>query len=355
MKTRSPRTVLVAAIGLTTVLSTQRVTAQDAGEQEVAEQEAIEQEVREQGVDEAAADDGQRELSEEEQAELYARRQAAMAAWDMFEKPKDRSEVAFEVYLRGRDDVPPLPVSIAEWDSLTGFMRSLAGIQDEGMFVTRQLNELLQQKSLLLAYCDQLDGIRDRVKEVEKQLERGMTFERAARLYSEDKNSGSVGGDFGQYAHGNLWYPLEPFAWGQEIGEVRTFMTRFATYMVKVVEKTPGATPLKDKIKIKIIWMGFGEKLNSKRRTQINRLLAVRSDHERFRRILPPALQDEASFGPTDIAPMGKPDTLLTEFSDDDARHGRIAPPENVPGAVSGDQPPKKAAASSDGNAPAPR
>jgi len=241
------------------------------------------------------------------------------------------SDVAFEVLLAG-GEMPPLPVTFEEWEGLIGRMRGLADILDEGVFLNLQLAELIEQKATLLFHHVDLPGVERRVKEVMDRLSSGEDFSRVAKIYSDDRTSGRMDGDFGRYRFGSLFYPVHPDVYLQEVGKIGAYYTKYGVYVLRLEDKLIGSKPYEIDVQLSAIVLKYapGQGLSREERARMNRRIRVRTAHERFRRVLPPALQlpPPPGFGPSDIAPLGAADTPLLQLSDLDEKNLRPAGPK---------------------------
>lgn len=93
---------------------------------------------------------------------------------------------------------------------------------------------------------EQLEGILTRAKEIRQKIIAGeITFEEAARKYSEDSASAQAGGDVGFFGQGQLLRSLEEVAFSLKDGEVSSVVqSPIGFHILRVTERR--LAPLKD-------------------------------------------------------------------------------------------------------------
>ena len=238
----------------------------------------------------------------------------------------DRDEdVAFWVRLDGHD-APPIPVTVAEWDGYFGELYDVYPVEDHASFIYRMLQGMLDAKAVQLKYHDQIEPTLARVEEAMRKLERGTTWERVVRLYSTDAASKSDGGFQGEYRRSLLRYPLDHGLFEIEPGNAMgPFLTKWGAETIYCHSKQGQAGALQQRVEISLLLIPFGEGIGRLEWPHLRRRLRITCTNERFRQFLPPGLLDDppATFGPTDVAPLGEPNARLERILD-----GPPLPPE---------------------------
>lgn len=223
--------------------------------------------------------------------------------------------------------VPVYPISIAEFQGYCDYIRALAPIADESDFVSTALNDLMEQRAVHLHYLDVMTKVKGRAALAVDRLERGIPFDKVVKQNSEDDTGRQAGGQFGNDMHGAYIgrYPMEMVLFSMKPGDyVGPILDKYAAYIVHCDENVPSPVDRrKDRVRTHAICIRYSPNsvLSNMEREKLLNSVRLRTDHERFRRILPPALQVPplTTFGPDDIAPIGKPDTPLKQRSLDDA------------------------------------
>ncbi len=226
--------------------------------------------------------------------------------------------------------VPVAPVSVAEIDSYLAEARSIGPVGNEGMFGNMLLSGLLEQRATILFYYEVLPGMKERLKRAVEKIDRGMPFEKVIKQNSEDDQGKMTGGYFGDNVRGeNLQrYPFERIVFGLEPGDVvGPIFDKFMAYLMlcdKHTHSEGGRHP--EEVVTRVVASRYAVNLLSTK--EVGRLMSamrVRSDKERFLRVLPPGAQSPPpkKFGPDDIAPIGKPEAPLKYRSLDDALDGK--------------------------------
>jgi hypothetical protein len=218
------------------------------------------------------------------------------------------------------------PISIAEFQGYCDYIRTIAPIADESGFVLTALNDLLEQRAVHLYYLDALPKVKGRVAMAVDRLERGIPFEKVVKQNTEDDTGRQSGGQFGDDLHGAYIgrYPMEIVLFSMKPGDlVGPIFDKYAAYVMRCDERVQSpADPRKDRVKTRAICIRYAQNsvLSGADRQKLLNSVRLRTDQERFRRILPPAVQVPplTSFGPDDIAPIGQPDAPLKQRSLDD-------------------------------------
>lgn len=227
--------------------------------------------------------------------------------------------------------VPVYPISIAEFQGYCDYLRTIAPIADESDFVSTALNDLMEQRAVHLHYLDVMTKVKGRAAMAADRLERGIPFEKVVKQNTEDDTGRQAGGQFGNEVHGAYIgrYPMEMVLFAMKPGEVvGPILDKYAAYIVRCDENVPNlANRCKDRVRTHAICIRYSPNsiLSSNDREKLLNSVRLRTDLERFRRILPPALQVPplTNFGPDDIAPVGKPDAPLKQRSLDDSRDNK--------------------------------
>jgi hypothetical protein len=246
--------------------------------------------------------------------------------------------IAFEVWLDSRpprkvyveDPADPtkkiaknvvsvLRIPDAEWDDYVAFVtQDIPPGGDVATFETVVVNSMLDQKSTLLARRDDLPSVEQRAAPALQKLRRGVPFKQVVRVHSEDQTSASAdglldqdtrGGYFDQYPFAKLVFELNP---GDVVGPV---YDKNCAYVLRLDKKTPGSTSRFDRADISGVVIRYqpGPGPGSMDVASVRASVRVRTNEERFHRILAPGIQvpTPKTFGPDDIAPVGTPDAKL--------------------------------------------
>ena len=128
-------------------------------------------------------------------------------------------QVAFYVSLEG-DSRPPLPVSLAEWDHYLGTLGPIYQPSSRGSILYQALWHLLEAKVMMYMYAEKLPQLKERAEQALRKLERGTSWKRVVRLYTEDILSRATAGDQGKFQRTMRRYPLELGPWELEEGQV---------------------------------------------------------------------------------------------------------------------------------------
>lgn len=119
------------------------------------------------------------------------------------------------------------------------------------------------------------------IKEIREQIVQGkISFEDAAKQYSDDKGSAPKGGDLGAFAAGSMVKPFEEAAFSLKTGEVsEPVKTRFGYHLILVYNKEPSELISFEKVKQSLI-----EKQKSKLRQTLTTeyWLKIQADPEVF-------------------------------------------------------------------------
>jgi hypothetical protein len=223
--------------------------------------------------------------------------------------------------------VPVYPISIAEFQGYCDYIRTIAPIADESAFVSTALNDLMEQRAVHLYYLDVLTKVKGRAALAIDRLERGIPFDKVVKQNSEDDTGRQAGGQFGNETHGAYIgrYPMEIVLFSMKPGEfVGPILDKYAAYIVRCDENVENpVNRRKDRVRTHAICIRYSPNsvLSNSEREKLLNSVRLRTDHERFRRILPPGIQVPplTTYGPDDIAPIGKPDAPLKQRSLDDA------------------------------------
>jgi hypothetical protein len=222
------------------------------------------------------------------------------------------------------------PVSIAEIDGCIATARAIGAVGNEGMFVNALLAGVLEQRAAVLYYHDVLPGMKERLQRAVEKIDKGVPFEKVIKQNSEDDQGKMRGGYFGDNVRGeNIGrYPFEQIVFGLEPGDVvGPVFDKFMAYVMlcdrhwRVDEKHRD-----EQVLTRVVCSRYAVNLmNSKDTAKLLTSVRVRSDKERFVRVLPPGAQvpPPKQFGPDDIAPVGKPEQPLKFRSPVDAIDGK--------------------------------
>lgn len=259
--------------------------------------------------------------------------------------------VAFEVWLEGieprplhREEPDPerpgqmrvvpgtavavLKVPDAEWDEYWNYLMRFVPPGDEAMFVTVVLAEMIEQKAMLLHYCDDLSDVEKRAAAALAKLKAGAPWRDVVRSHSEDSVSRDVDGLTLEDERGPLLYlyPFPKTLFELEQGDiVGPVYNKQAAYILKVDKITRSANaPWHDLYRASSVVLRYpaGQNLKAQNIAEIKSSARVRTAQERFRRVLPPGMQvpPPPRFGPDDIAPIGEPGAQLKRRNVDDAK-----------------------------------
>ncbi|MEO6883933.1 MAG: peptidylprolyl isomerase [Bacteroidia bacterium] len=95
-----------------------------------------------------------------------------------------------------------------------------------------RLNEDALPKDTLKAYM--------KIMEIRSKILKGMSFDEAAREYSEDPSAKTNGGDLGYFTALQMVYPFETMAYKTKVGEISMpVRTRFGYHIIKVNDIRP--------------------------------------------------------------------------------------------------------------------
>ncbi len=225
-------------------------------------------------------------------------------------------EVAFWISLV---DVPDreVPVTIEEWDTYYNYMRGIYKPKKDPTFLYKLLRPLLEAKLMKIVFMDKIPELEQKSAEVMRKLERGAKFDRIARLYSEDNTSRGFGGDMGAFTHSFRRYPLEHHLFDIETGAYGgPYFTKYGAEIYWIQDRKGKSGSRKESLDIAYVLLRWGPGFGGQEWTRLRRSARFRTDKERFRQFLPPALQLDPpeQFGPSDLAPLGQPGMGLTVF-----------------------------------------
>jgi hypothetical protein len=252
---------------------------------------------------------------------------------------------AFEVWLEGQEPrriyvTEPVPgqadatqqvqkpvvsllrVTDDEWGQYVAFLEQDQDqntmVGDPSTFLTVVATVMLQQKAVVLAYRDDLPSIEKRAAAAFEKLARGIPFDQVVRTHTEDEVARSSGGLLMDDTRGAVLasYPFSKAIFEMQPGEVcGPIYNKTAAYIIHVDRITEDANPRFNKVRASAITLKYstGSKVQTKDLGVIHDSVRVRTDAERFKRLLPPGIQvpPPATFGPDDIAPVGNPDAKL--------------------------------------------
>ncbi len=260
------------------------------------------------------------------------------------------ADVAFEVWLDGfaprtitvagpgADPADPaskvkkpvvsvLRVSNAECEEYVKFMREDAPRGDESFFLTVVFQEILAQKAMLVLRRDDLPDVEKRAQAALDKLRRGASFDEVLRVHSEDDTSRQVGGIFAHESRAGLMdrYPIGMALFAMQPNQViGPVFDKTAAYILRIDRRDHSNNPWFDRVKSSAIVLRYttGPGLKMRESARLDNSVRVRSEQERYLRILPPAVQfpPPKSFGPSDVAPLGKAGMPLRQRHLDDAR-----------------------------------
>lgn len=228
-------------------------------------------------------------------------------------------EVAFWVHLDPMN-LPPLAVTIAEWEQYIDYLHGIYPTRDESMFLTTVIRQMLEQKVALMMYREQIPGLLAKADEVLAKLDEGADFERMLKLYSKNPNAQVTGGR-AEYRRTMRRYPLEYDAFRLETGTYGgPFFSKFGAEIIYVESRTGEPGTMRESMEVRNLLLEFevGNEPEAHRDSRIRQSLTLRTEQERFRNLLPPALQVDPPehFGPTDVAPLGQPDKPLEKVKE---------------------------------------
>jgi len=222
------------------------------------------------------------------------------------------------------------PVSIAEIDGCIATARAIGAVGNEGMFVNSLLAGVLEQRAAVLYYYDVLPGMKERLQRAVEKIDKGVPFEKVIKQNSEDDQGKMRGGYFGNNVRGeNIGrYPFEQIVFGLEPGDVvGPVFDKFMAYLMLCDKHSRSEDKHHpEQVLTRVVCSRYAVNLmNSKDTAKLLTAVRVRSDKERFLRVLPPGSQvpPPKQFGPDDIAPVGKPEQPLKFRSSDDAIDGK--------------------------------
>lgn len=272
-----------------------------------------------------------------------------------FDPVKD--DVAFEVWLEGIEPrtrlieepdpatpgatrvvgketvVSVLEVTNAEWDDYFSYLKRLAPPGDDSMFMTVLLSELLEQKSMLLHYRDELPAVEKRAAAAVAKLKAGVAFKEVVRVHSEDETSRSADGlclDSDRSGQLQLYpFPKALFEL-EQVGDIAgPYYNKQAAYILMVDHIGHSANmPWFDAYRAKGVVFRYptGPNMKAQQVAIVKTATRVRTSQPRFARVLPPGRQlpSPAVFGPDDCAPLGAPDAALRKRHLDDDRDQQV-------------------------------
>ena len=116
------------------------------------------------------------------------------------------------------------------------------------------------------------EDAKNRILDIQKEVEAGLDFEEAAKLYSQD-GSAQKGGDLGWFGRGKMIPEFENAAFSAKVGEVAgPVETAFGFHLIKVTEKEePSPIPFED-VQNRIKSALGGKAFNKNRDTWLERL-----------------------------------------------------------------------------------
>jgi len=221
--------------------------------------------------------------------------------------------VAFWVHLDGMG-IDPVPVPEQEWDEYLALLTDLYGptVPTPSLLVTTAVRQILEQRVALMTHADELPVMIDKCREIQRKLERGNDFVRLVRLYSEDQTTKILDGRAGFQDHSMQRYPLERELFRIPDGAAGgPFWTRFGAefYLVEQHKGQPGTLGEQVEVRLLPLYFDVASEATRHQKAEVRQHLKLRVGKERFRQILPPALQMDppTQFGPTDITPLPPP------------------------------------------------
>lgn len=226
--------------------------------------------------------------------------------------------------------LPVSPVSIAEFDGYVANARTIGPVGNEGMFINMLVENLLEQRAMVLNYYDVLPGMKERLKRAADKIDKQTPFEKVIRQNSEDDQGKMSGGWFGNNVRGEnlVRYPFEQVVFSLEPGDVvGPVFDKFMAYLMLCDKHSHPEDPHHpEQVLTRAVCSRYAVNLlGSKEFGKLMTQVRVRSDKDRFLRVLPPGAQvpPAKKFGPEAIAPIGKPAEPLPFRSPDDAIDGK--------------------------------
>lgn len=130
-------------------------------------------------------------------------------------------------------------------------------------FIKQKAKELVTEKDLKAAYEEKIKNPEEEVharhilvkteaeaKEIEKKLKAGGDFEKIAKEKSEDKNSGSQGGDLGWFTADKMLPEFSKAAFALKKGEVsQPVKTEFGWHIIKLEDRRQKTPPSYEEMK----------------------------------------------------------------------------------------------------------
>ena len=221
--------------------------------------------------------------------------------------------------------VPVSPVSIAEMDGYFANVRAVNTVGNEGMFASTLIASLLEQRAVILYYHEVLPGMKERLKRAADKIDKGMAFDKVIKQNSEDDQGKMGGGYFGNNVRGEniLRYPFENIVFELEPGDVvGPIYDKWMAYLMLCDRHERGdGNRRQEQVLTRTVCSRYAANMMSQKDfSRLMTSLRVRSDKERFLRVLPPGAQVPPAkrYGPDDIAPVGKPEAPLKYRSPDE-------------------------------------
>lgn len=121
------------------------------------------------------------------------------------------------------------------------------------------------------------DTAKAKVENIRSEIISGnISFEDAAKKFSQDNHNASKGGDLGVFSHGRMVKPFEMVAFSLDVGQVsEPVKTRFGYHLIKVLEKFPAEVRPYEKVKQAIV-----NKLKKKMEGKIRRDYWLRLEND---------------------------------------------------------------------------
>jgi hypothetical protein len=271
-------------------------------------------------------------------------------------------QVAFEIWLEGFQPrsltIPPaegaadaaptkkpvvsvLRVSNREIDEYLQAILPIVPPGDESGFQLLLLRQIFEQKARLLYHRDDLADVEKRAEIAIEKLKRGAAFKDVMRVHTEDDTSREADGLYTNEARSGLVakYPMAKVMFELKPGEVTgPIYNKDAAYIVRLDRLEPSENRWFDRERSSSVTIKYQNVPPSGR--TIGRMMSslrVRTDQERFKRMMPPAMQwpPPTAFGPNDLAPAGAPDTPLRRRNllddRDNLPFGPVIPPPPDP------------------------
>jgi hypothetical protein len=231
--------------------------------------------------------------------------------------------------------VAVLRVKNDEWDQYYNFLRKDTppphGPGDESVFLNVLLNAVLEQKTQLLWRRDLLPEVEKRANDAVDLLRKNHPFKDVVRALSEDDTTRQADGLFADDTRGSALdrYPLSKVFFDLGPNQIAgPIYTKNAAYVIHVDHTDASRTPWIDHVKASAVVLRFttGRPATPEQIQRSKSALRVRTELDRFRRILPPTIQvpPPKQFGPDDVAPVGKPDTPLKVRHVEDAKDDKV-------------------------------